>query len=314
MTNPHPHGGPRVSVVMPFLDTPRVFFEQAVESVIAQTYTDWELLLVNDGSGPEALDVALQLVRRSGARIQCISHPDNANRGISASRNLGLSRSRGSLIALLDSDDQWLPHKLQDQVAILDEFPRAQMVFGRSLFWHSWRGDRARGRTDHVPILGVADRTLLEPPEFLHGFIRGQIMVPCPSSVLVRASAARAVSGFEDDFRTDFYEEQVFYAKIGLAYPVIACADIWDRYRLHERSLLAAGSEQQAISARRHYLEWLRGYLDAHNHGDDAFRRALAFERWLVDVWKGPRIMRSLRRLARIPGRLRSSFRSDPAG
>ncbi len=307
MPNPQLNGKPKVSVVMPFLDTPRAFLEQAVESVVAQTFTDWELLLVNDGSGPKAMEVAMQLVRRFGPRLECISHPDNANRGISASRNLGLSRARGSLIALLDSDDQWLPHKLRDQVAILEDFPHAQMVFGRSLFWHTWRGDPAKGKSDHVPVLGVADRTLFEPPEFLHGFMRRRVMVPCPSSVLVRASAARAVGGFEDDFRT-YYEDQVFYAKIGLAYPVMACAEIWDRYRLHEHSLLGSGSARQEIAGRRQYLEWLREYLDSHNYRDDAFMRTLTFERWLVDIWKGPRIMRSLRRLVRILARLRSSF------
>jgi len=87
---------------------------KAIQSVLQQTYASLELLVVDDAS----TDGTEQLVRRlSDTRISYLRHEDN--RGGSAARNTGLAAARGTLIAFQDSDDQWLPHKLERQVAAL---------------------------------------------------------------------------------------------------------------------------------------------------------------------------------------------------
>ena len=77
--------------------------------------------------------------QRDPSRIRYFEHAGHANRGMSAARNLGLDHARGRYIAFLDADDVWLPEKLREQVSALNDNPRAGMVYGRTLIWHSWR-------------------------------------------------------------------------------------------------------------------------------------------------------------------------------
>ena len=104
-----------VSVIIPVHNRP-VFVRRAVESVLAQTFTGIELLVVDDGSTDETPGVLAQLQAAHGERVRVFSQ---SNKGVSAARNLGLREARGSLYALLDSDDHWLPKKLERQVDFL---------------------------------------------------------------------------------------------------------------------------------------------------------------------------------------------------
>src|SRR5512147_3161209 len=95
---------PRVSVITIFLDEER-FLGEAIDSVRAQTFGDWELILVDDGSRDRSPAIAQSHADAEPARVRCLHHPAHANRGMSASRNLGLDAARGDLIAFLDGDD-----------------------------------------------------------------------------------------------------------------------------------------------------------------------------------------------------------------
>jgi glycosyltransferase involved in cell wall biosynthesis len=297
---------PRVSIIMPFLDPPQAFIEEAVDSVLQQTFTDWELLLVNDGSGAAATAVATRLAAAHGTRIRCLSHEGGVNRGIPTSRNLGLAHARGEMIAYLDSDDAWFPHKLEAQVRILDGKPHVDMVFGRSLYWRSW-ADGVEAEKDRPPPLRVRDRSELAHGAFLHRMLRAGVMVPCPSSILARAASVRAVGGFAESV-SNLYEDQAFYARISLAGVVLACEDVWDRYRLHENSVIASATAQQANEARRQFLDWLAAYLDEIGCAHRPLRRTVRVERWAAALPHVPRGLRYLRKLAWLPGRLLQSL------
>jgi glycosyltransferase involved in cell wall biosynthesis len=97
---------PLISIIVPAYNV-ATYIGEALDSVFAQDYTKFETIVINDGStdAPE-LELALEPFRD---RINYIQQP---NRGISAARNAGLHAARGELIALLDSDDKWLPGKL----------------------------------------------------------------------------------------------------------------------------------------------------------------------------------------------------------
>src|SRR6188768_2785618 len=128
---------PRVSAIIIFLNE-ECFLEEAIDSVMAQTFNDWELLLVDDGSIDASPDIARMFVRRNPRQVQYLTHPGRANRGMSASRNLGLGVASGEFIGFLDADDVWLPDKLEEQVAIMEHETTAAMVYGRTLIWRSW--------------------------------------------------------------------------------------------------------------------------------------------------------------------------------
>ena len=101
-----------VSVMIIFLNEER-FLEEAIASVLAQSYSDWELLLVYYGSSDRSSHIAADWAARMPDRIRYLQHDSHANLGMSASRNLGLREATGHYIAFLDADDVWLPAKLR---------------------------------------------------------------------------------------------------------------------------------------------------------------------------------------------------------
>src|SRR5690348_3334121 len=95
---------PLVSVIIIFWNA-EPFLAEAVASVVAQSYPDWELLLVDDGSTDGSTALAQQIVVRDPQRMRYLEHPGHANRGMSATRNLGIAQARGTYLAFLDADD-----------------------------------------------------------------------------------------------------------------------------------------------------------------------------------------------------------------
>ena len=108
---------PLVSAIIIFLNERR-FLQEAIESVFGQTYANWELLLVDDGSSDGSTEIAQRAAVTHGSRVRYLEHPGHANRGMSASRNLGWIEARGEWVAFLDGDDVWLPQKLERQISL----------------------------------------------------------------------------------------------------------------------------------------------------------------------------------------------------
>src|SRR5262245_29057917 len=106
---------PEVSIVIPAFDAGRTI-DAALQSVFAQTYGDFEVIVVDDGS----TDDTPKCVKRWGARVSYVRVP---NGGPARARNVGLARAKGRLAAFLDADDVWLPRKLLRQVQYFERFP-----------------------------------------------------------------------------------------------------------------------------------------------------------------------------------------------
>lgn len=111
----------RVSVIIPTYNAPH-FLAEAVESVLAQTYTGYELIVIDDGSGPETR-AALE------PHMGRLRYVYQDNTGIAGARNRGIDEARGEYIAFLDHDDLWLPEKLERQMARAAECPGAGVVY-----------------------------------------------------------------------------------------------------------------------------------------------------------------------------------------
>ena len=113
-----------VSIITPLYNGER-FLSQTIESVLAQTYPDWEMLIINDGSTDRSLEIAQEYAEKD-PRIQVLSQP---NAGSAAARNNGIRRAEGRYIALLDADDLWEPDFLESQLQLLRE-KQCQLVYG----------------------------------------------------------------------------------------------------------------------------------------------------------------------------------------
>jgi glycosyltransferase involved in cell wall biosynthesis len=114
---------PRVSVIIPTFNR-REYLPVALDSVLAQTYTDYEIVIIDDGSTDDTRDILAPYEQR-------IRYFYQQNSGIAAARNRGIEESRGAYLALLDSDDYWLPGKLALQVEGLEKNPQWGMVATR---------------------------------------------------------------------------------------------------------------------------------------------------------------------------------------
>ena len=118
---------PIVSVVMPVYNV-EAYVAEAIDSVLAQTLPDFELIIVDDGGHDRSLEICRSY---HDARIRIVSQ---SNRGLAGARNTGIAAARASYVAFLDSDDRWLPEKLALHVIHLDNNPSVGVSFSPSRF------------------------------------------------------------------------------------------------------------------------------------------------------------------------------------
>lgn len=145
----HKPSDPVVSVITPVFNAADVL-TRTIASVQAQTFENWELILIDDGSTDESAATCAKLVAED-PRLRLFRQ--NANTGAAAARNAGLNAANGRYVAFLDADDEWLPTKLQEQL----DFMRAKRaVFSYTDFWRS--GD---GKKYHVRVPDSVDRAEL---------------------------------------------------------------------------------------------------------------------------------------------------------
>jgi glycosyltransferase involved in cell wall biosynthesis len=272
---------PLVSVITPFLDAER-FFAEAIESVRAQTYERWELVLVDDGSRDASRRIADEYATREPERIRVIEHPGRENRGSSAARNLGLAHARGEVIALLDADDVYLPGKLTHQVALLEAHSEAGAVYGTTQYWYGWTGRPEDIARDRARRRGIAADSLVMPGTVLGRILRNEARTPCTCGVVMRRSAVVRAGGFEESFR-GMYDDQVFFLKLLATSAVWVDGDCYDRYRQHADSMCHRmreagewdGSDRPTEVGRK-FLGWLAAYVERQDIRDRALRRELA--------------------------------------
>jgi glycosyltransferase involved in cell wall biosynthesis len=207
-----------VSVVIPTYNCAR-YVAEAVESVLAQTFADFETIVVNDGS----TDNTEQVLEPYRDRILYVAQP---NRGLSAARNAGIRASSGRHIAFLDSDDQWYPSKLARQVEVLSAHP-----------------DYAAVHTDSSAIdaAGVLRRRAVNPGRqskngmVFDEFFANNTCVALISSVLITRECLDAVGLFDERYYG--CQDWDLFLKVSAAYPIWYIAEPLVKYRLTPNSL-----------------------------------------------------------------------------
>src|SRR5437763_11670779 len=135
----------KVSILMPVFDTPPAYLAECWESIQAQTFREWELVLVDDGS--RAAETIAEIDRIAGDPRVVLIRLDE-NQGIAPALNLGLSRCRGKLVARMDADDSMMPTRLQRQVAYLRAHSDVT-ILGAQLQSIDWETDQLLPPTEH---------------------------------------------------------------------------------------------------------------------------------------------------------------------
>lgn len=286
-----------VSSIIIFLDA-EMFIEEAIASVFAQTYDHWELLLVDDGSTDKSSAIAKRYAQQYSEKVRYLEHDHHHNCGMSTSRNLGIHNAKGEYIAFLDSDDIWLPQKLEQQLAILEVQPEAAMVFGPTQWWYSWR-ESEDILSDSIRSIGVPPNTLIQPPKLLILLLQNKAATPATCSVLIRRKLCEDLGMFESSFQ-GMYEDQAFFAKVYLKAVVFVTGEHWDRYRRHQNSFCAVAEKAGLYHptdlhpAHLDFLNWLLLYLLQEQVDNTEVWQALQKRLWpyrhrrLYQLWRFP--------------------------
>ncbi|NNE94547.1 MAG: glycosyltransferase family 2 protein [Acidimicrobiales bacterium] len=286
---------PTVSVIIIFFNEV-AFLGQAIESVRRQTFTDWELILVDDGSTDGSSDVAT--AASDDPRISYITHPGFANRGMSASRNLGVRNARGRYVSYLDGDDVWLPQKLDVQVSDLARHSTARLTFGPVITWRSWNhgatpADDGRYGLEGDGFVLATDR-LYEPPELVRHFLVHKDLVP--TGEMFERSLFLEVGGAEEEFRGN-YEDGVVLTKMLLKAAAYCTSSPTYLYRQHADSSTAVDRVTGVSDhARQRFLRWVSKHLRSEGIRDPLLWFALYRARASL---RRPRLTRPIRAVAK---------------
>lgn len=268
---------PLVSAIIIFLNGEQ-FIEEAITSIFAQTYEHWELLLVDDGSTDASTAITKNYAQKYPRKVRYLEHQRHQNRGMSASRNLGIAHAQGDYVGFLDADDIWLPHKLDQQLAIFEVHPEVDMVYGRTQIWYSWENMAAQ-QPDHFYDLGVIPNRVIQPPQLFKLLLQNRYQAPTTCNALMRRSAFQDVGLFEESFRT-MYEDQVFFSKVTLNLPVYVADECWAKYRQHPQSCSSINERHSYYSNRKPFLTWLEQYFVTQHIQDADLLQQLQWELW----------------------------------
>lgn len=238
-----------VSILLPAYNAASTL-HATLETVFAQDWTDWEIIIVDDASEDDTLAQAHLSATRYPDQIRVLANAHNEGSG--ATRNRALAASNGTYIASFDADDLWSASKLRQQVAALEKHSRAGLVWGPG--WYA----NATGEPTRLQEIPLSDaQQLLEPPQLVELLLDG--VAPFTSSVMVRRTVAMAVGGYELLRRG---QDMSFLYKIATAWPTLYDPQPLCRYRLHEGSS-TRWTERNLVYAQRDdaYYRWLAGYL-----------------------------------------------------
>ena len=205
---------PMMSVIVPCYNAGRTIAE-TLQSVIGQSLSDWEAVILDDGSTDDSATVAEAFARRD-PRMRLVRR---ANSGVSATRNAGAAMARGRTLAFLDADDRWHPDYLQRMAAHLQGRPDIGIAFAVA------RIVDAEGR----PTGSYSSRN--PGPFTTFDFLSSNPTTTC-SNLIARRDVFNALGGFREDLR--HAEDQLFLIRAHLASIVVeGCAEILVDYRVH---------------------------------------------------------------------------------
>jgi glycosyltransferase involved in cell wall biosynthesis len=222
---------PLISVIVPAYNVAECI-SATIESVLRQTYSPFELIVVDDGS----TDSTGAIVAGFADGVRCVRQ---SNRGLSAARNAGIRAANGELIAFVDADDLWMPEKLDYQAQMLTRCPHVGWVYSDALVVDNTAMtvlDRV-GRTSRLPSGDILR------PLFLHNFVAS----PTP---MVRRSAFEQIGGFDESPRIRIAEDWDMWLRLASAFPVTCVQRPLAKIRSHAGSMTGTMDLDVALTSK----------------------------------------------------------------
>ncbi len=226
----------RVSVIIPTYNR-AALLKEAIESVRSQTYANWELIVVDDGSTDDTQSIISQ------NRDSRIRYFYQKNAGVSAARNRGIEESRSPLIAFLDSDDLWVPEKLERQVHVMKQHPETGLLYGQVGRYSISDSNRS----EVEPLKG-----LMTVPELLNG-----PRTLFTSTVIVRRACLEQAGLFDTELHVG--EDFDLFLRIAEKYPVFFLEGADTKMRIHPEN--TGGNVKKLYSG---YLNFAQKMMKAY--------------------------------------------------
>jgi glycosyltransferase involved in cell wall biosynthesis len=251
-----------VSVLIPFYNKAR-FFEEAVASVLDQTFQDYELLLCDDGSTDGSTAIAQKYAQTYPDKIRYLQHPGHANLGQFSTRIFGARNARAPIIALLDHDDLWDRNYLELHLKIWNsvEYLGVYLSYGPYLQWFYENPDRS---IDLIQPLPPEAPNVYPPGKLLDIFLSNDFaMTPLPSCSFIRKEVFEKLDKFEEAARDSLgFEDQYLWWYIASKWPVAIHNNVWVRWRQHRGSYLGLhGKGEQARNDQLKFIGSINGFL-----------------------------------------------------
>ena len=207
---------PNISVVIPTYNRAQ-FLKESVDSVLCQTYNDFELIIIDDGSKDKTKEVIASYQKTN------IRYIFKEHRGVSSARNLGISEARGEYIAFLDSDDLWMPKKLALQKNFMETNPKYSLCYTEEIWIR--KGIRVNACKKHKKYSGdIFDKCL-------------PLCIISPSSAMIRSDILRSLGGFDEELPA--CEDYDLWLRLTLKYPV---------YLIEKQLILKRGGHANQLS------------------------------------------------------------------
>lgn len=224
---------PKVSVIMPAYNHGK-YITEAIESVLAQDFTDFELMIVDDGSTD---DTVAMIKRISDSRIKLIEFPVNQSACVAANR--AIREAAGEYVAMLSSDDAFLPGKLKRQVDFLDTHPNVLAVFGKAEIVNEIGEPLTDEENYYLHVFEMQNRSNAE--WLKHFFYQGNCL--CHPSVMIRRSCFEQI-GYYDE-RLALVADLDYWIRICLAGEIFILQDKLIRFRVRDYELNASGQRPE---------------------------------------------------------------------
>lgn len=238
-----------VSVVMPVYNGAE-FIDESVKSVIEQTHTNWELIIVDDGSDDESLK-RIECWADKDTRIKAFQHPGGVNKGVSATRNLAIAKSKGKYVATLDCDDVWYHQKLENDIQVVRKNPDIVFVYSKAEVIDEF-GDLIINKPDKLvkanrkPVFGSGKTGKLINP--FQSVMQSTFVVPTSSAFFLRETSLEC-GNFDES--TGSVEDTLLWYQLTEKGNIYFIDKILVQYRIHSAQWNARTRDAKLLIGRR---------------------------------------------------------------
>ncbi len=227
-----------VSIIIPAYNAQK-YIRETIQSVLDQTYSNWELIIVNDGSNDNTEEI---VERFNDPRLRYFKQP---NAGVSTSRNNGLEMSKGEYIAFLDADDIWLPDNLSEKITFLEHHQDCGLVHGDTQVINE------KSEKQKIIYQGKSG-WILDDLLLWNG-----CCIPAPSSILIQRNIIKKTGNWDPQLSTA--ADQEFFFRVAKNFKIGRIPKVLSLYREH--------TENMHLNIDRLEKEYILTYIKAEKYG-----------------------------------------------